>query len=169
VRTRGTSARPFARPKDCCRRQLSRATGDRTPSSFISLILHLSHPVRKRVAARQFSVSLVPHNLRFLRLNQRIMQSKQVTETDASSITTVTLASLPPHPHGRHPSRLSTFRGDQAPRIYVHPNGRCADVVFADAHGVKRTLNAYAEQPLRVRGREIIVFQKYMNCGGIEL
>ena len=35
-----------------------------------------------------------------------------------------------------------------------------ADVVFADVHGVKRTLHAYAERPLLVRGREIIVFRK---------
>ena len=43
----------------------------------------------------------------------------------------------------------------------MQPDGRCADVVFADAHGVKHTLHAYPEQPLRVRRREIIVFRKY--------
>ena len=36
-----------------------------------------------------------------------------------------------------------------------------ADVVFADVHGVNRALHAYAEKPLRVWGREIIVFCKY--------
>jgi hypothetical protein len=32
--------------------------------------------------------------------------------------------------------------------------------MFADVHGVKRTLHAYAERPIRVRGKEIIVFRK---------
>ena len=43
----------------------------------------------------------------------------------------------------------------------MQPKGRYPDVVFADAHSVKRTLHAYPKQPLRVRGREIIVFRKY--------
>jgi len=30
-------------------------------------------------------------------------------------------------------------------------------------HGVKRTLHAYAEKPLRVRGQKIIMFRKYKN------
>jgi hypothetical protein len=42
----------------------------------------------------------------------------------------------------------------------VQPDGRWADVVFASAHGVKRTLYAYPEQPIRVRAREIILFRK---------
>ena len=46
-------------------------------------------------------------------------------------------------------------------RILVHPGGRSPDV-----YGVKRTLYAYAEGPLFVRGREIIVFWKYANRGG---
>ena len=37
-------------------------------------------------------------------------------------------------------------------------------------HGVKRTLHAYADEPLHVRGREITVFRKRAttNGGGIE-
>jgi RNA recognition motif-containing protein len=47
----------------------------------------------------------------------------------------------------------------------VQPDGRRADVVFADVHGVKRTLHAYAEQPFCVRGQEIVVFRKHSNRG----
>jgi len=74
---------------------LTGLTGDKTGSAFLSISRSPRH--------------------RFLPLNQG------VTEMDASSITTITLGSLPPHPHGRHPSRLPTFRGDKAPHIYVHP------------------------------------------------
>jgi hypothetical protein len=45
------------------------------------------------------------------------------------------------------------------------PNGRCPDVVFAGALAFKR-LHAYVEQPLCVRGHEIIVFRKHMNRWG---
>ena len=46
-------------------------------------------------------------------------------------------------------------------RILVYPGGRRPDV-----YGVKHTLYAYAEGPLFVRGREIIVFWRYANRGG---
>jgi hypothetical protein len=95
--------------------------------------------------------------------------SDQNTETDpssSSSTTTITLTSLPPN----------TVRADIRPvfqclgeitRIFVQPDGRCADVVFADVHGVKRTLYAYAEKLLRARGREIIVFRKYTKMNKV--
>jgi hypothetical protein len=35
-----------------------------------------------------------------------------------------------------------------------------ADVVFADVHSVRRTLHAYAEMPICIRGREIALFRK---------
>ena len=46
-------------------------------------------------------------------------------------------------------------------RIFFHPGGRRADVVFADVEGVRRSLHAYAERPLSVRGREILVSRKH--------
>jgi hypothetical protein len=110
---------------------LAVATGLYRLGAFVSFTLHLSHPVRISRGSAILSIPRSPQP-RFLPLNQRIMHSKRVTETDAaSSITTVTLASLAAHPHSRHPSRPPTFRGDQAPRIYVHPTegarsrGRC--------------------------------------------
>ena len=84
-------------------------------------------------------------------------KQEEVVETDSSM--TVTLANLP----------QNTFKADIRPvfqhfgevtRIIVRSGGTRADVVFADVHGVKRTLHAYAEQPLHVRGQEIIVFRK---------
>jgi hypothetical protein len=49
-------------------------------------------------------------------------------------------------------------------RVFIHLGGRLTDtLVFADVHGVQYTLHAYAEQLLRVHGREIIVFRKHMN------
>jgi prepilin-type processing-associated H-X9-DG protein len=57
-------------------------------------------------------------------------------------------------------------------RILIHPGGRHADVTFADGHGMKRTLHAYAERPLCVRGEEVIVFRKHKDPedleGGVE-
>jgi hypothetical protein len=77
--------------------------------------------------------------------------------TDASSSTsTIQLTDLPPR----------TFKTDIRPvfqhygeikRIIVQPDGRSAAVVFADAVAVRRVLHAYADQPLRVRGQEIVV------------
>ena len=93
--------------------------------------------------------------------------SDQNTETDpSSSTTTITLTGLPPN----------TVKADIRPvfqpfgeitRIFVQPDGRRADVVFADVHGVKSTLHAYAEKPLHVRGREIIVFRKYTKMNKV--
>ncbi|KAF8496131.1 hypothetical protein F5888DRAFT_1705465, partial [Russula emetica] len=154
----------------------SRASASTQPShcqwrqDFIEL--HLSHSPPVSPCPKKSRGSAIPTNPRssqprFLRLNQRIMQSKRGLNRDAGRLLDNDRHTRESTPHGRQPSRLSTIRGDQAPRIYVHPNGRCADVVFADAHCVKRTLRAYAEQPLRVRGREIIVFRKYMKRGGI--
>ena len=48
-------------------------------------------------------------------------------------------------------------------RILVHRGGRNADVVFADVESVRRALHAYAEQPLHVRGREVVVFRRKQN------
>jgi len=44
-------------------------------------------------------------------------------------------------------------------RISEQQEGRRSAVVFADVHGVKRTLHGQAEQTLRVCGREIVVFK----------
>lgn len=48
----------------------------------------------------------------------------------------------------------------------MQPDGRSAAVVFADAAAVSRALHAYAEEPLRVRGQEIVVFRKRPAHGG---
>jgi len=78
-------------------------------------------------------------------------------ETGAS--VTITLEDLLPN----------TFKADIRPifqrfgeiqRIVMGPGGTRADIKFANAHGAKRTLHAYAEQSFFVRGREIVVFRK---------
>ena len=108
---------------------------------------------------------------RFLPLNQRIMHLQRVTETSASSITTITLhtresAATPSWPT----SFLSFTIPDRSSATHLRaPNGRCPDVVFAGALAVKRTLRTslvYVERPLCVRGHEIIVFGKHMNRWG---
>jgi len=89
-------------------------------------------------------------------------EEKQTTEThtDAnSSATTIQLTDLPPN----------TLKADIRPvfqhygevkRVIVQPDGRSAVVVFADAVAVSRVLHAYADEPLRVRGQEIVVFRE---------
>ena len=52
-------------------------------------------------------------------------------------------------------------RFGEVTRIFVEPDGRRADAVFADVHGCKRTLHAYAEKPLRVRGKFIVTMNYY--------
>jgi hypothetical protein len=42
----------------------------------------------------------------------------------------------------------------------LQPGGRSGAVVFADADAVSRVLHAYADEPLRVRGQEIVVFRE---------
>ena len=40
------------------------------------------------------------------------------------------------------------------------------DITFADVHGVKCTLHAYAEQPLHLCGQQVFVFQKCAKLEG---
>ena len=83
------------------------------------------------------------------------------TETDPSesSSATITLTRLPPkHRQGRHPPRIPTvWRG----HAHFRRTGRkMRRRHFADVHGVKCTLHAHAEKPLRlplrVRGKFIV-------------
>ncbi|KAF8492446.1 hypothetical protein F5888DRAFT_917007 [Russula emetica] len=161
--THGTSARLLraAHPKDTvhCRRRASSLPFSTclTVSEEESRLYNSQYP---SFPTTSFSIAESKNNA--------LQASNRVIETDAS-ITTVTLGSLPLHPHGRHPFRLSTFRGDQTPRIYVHPTegARTSFSQMCMTLNVLRTGHPYAEQALRVRGRETIVFRKYMNRGGI--
>ncbi|KAF8492404.1 hypothetical protein F5888DRAFT_1730566 [Russula emetica] len=94
-------------------------------------------------------------------------QKTETTDPSSSSTTTtVTLTGLPPNTV--KPDIRPVFqRFGDVTRIFVQPDGRCADVVFADVHDVKRTLHAYAEKPLLVRGKEIIVFRKYTKMNEV--
>jgi hypothetical protein len=90
------------------------------------------------------------------------------TETDlfssssSSTTTTVKLIYLPKNTV--EADILPVFnRFGEIAHISVRPQGRRGEVVFADVHGVTRTLHASAEEPLRVRGDEIIVFRKYVE------
>lgn len=81
---------------------------------------------------------------------------------EIDSSVTITLANLPPNTL-RTDIRPIFQRFGEVQRIIMSPGGTRADVIFADADGVKRTLHAYAEQPLFVREREAIVFRKCSN------
>ncbi|KAF8492402.1 hypothetical protein F5888DRAFT_1730527, partial [Russula emetica] len=94
-------------------------------------------------------------------------QNTETTDPSSSSTTTtVTLTGLPPN--AVKADILLVFQQfGEVTRIFVQSYGRRADVVFADVHGVKRTLHAYAEKPLLIRGKEIIVFRKYTKTNGV--
>jgi hypothetical protein len=87
-------------------------------------------------------------------------QNTETTPSSSSTTKTVTLTNLPPNTV-KADIRPFFQRFGEITRIFVQQDERHADVVFADVHGVKRTLHAYAEKPLRVRGREIVMFRKY--------
>jgi hypothetical protein len=99
------------------------------------------------------------------RRNQRELQERndsKAAETDgtggSSTTTTVELEGLAPGTLKADIRHAFQHLGE-IKRILMHPRGR-AEVAFADAAGVRRVLHAYAEQPLRVRGQEIVVFRK---------
>ncbi|KAF8492385.1 hypothetical protein F5888DRAFT_911301 [Russula emetica] len=99
---------------------------------------------------------------------RRRPQAPKADPSSESATTTITPTGLPPNivKTNRHlpPSSSVLARS----RVYSkQQDGRRSDVVFADVHGVKRTLYACAEQPLRLCGQEIIVFRRYskMNRG----
>jgi len=78
------------------------------------------------------------------------------------AVTTIVLTSLPPNTLKTDIRPVLQHFGEVM-RILVRPDGRRAEVVFTDAHAVARTLHAYAERPIRVRGREVIVYRKRMG------
>jgi hypothetical protein len=75
----------------------------------------------------------------------------------SSSTTTITLMGLLPDTI-KADVRFILQRFGQVTYLFVQPDGRHTDVVFADVHPVKCTLHAYAETLLYLGGREIIVF-----------
>ena len=100
---------------------------------------------------------------------------EQVIETD-SWTTAIVFVSLPPKTKVDFCSVFQRF--GQVRRAFVHSRGRRANVIFADVHGIKRTLPAYAEHPQRLydrllpatpfmRGQEIIVFRKHTKRGAV--
>jgi hypothetical protein len=91
-------------------------------------------------------------------------QSSRIQEEmdEIDSSVTIILANLLPNTL-KADIRPIFQRFGEVQRIVMGPGGTRADVIFVDAHGVKRTLHAYAEQPLFVRGREVIVFRKCVH------
>jgi RNA recognition motif-containing protein len=136
---------------------------------------------RTRIRARALRPLLVPPSLLFPATNtllsdpsssssadqdQRSSQKGNATdETGAGSgsvSTTIAVGSLPYNTI--KPDIRNVFQPfGEVKRILVHRSGRNADVVFADVESVRRALHAYAEQPLRVRGHEIVVFRRKLN------
>ena len=79
--------------------------------------------------------------------------------SSSSSSTTIAVGALPPDT--LKTDIRSVFQPfGEVKRIFVHPGGRRADVVFADVESVRRALHAYAEEPLCVRGHEVVVFRR---------
>ena len=87
--------------------------------------------------------------------------NNNATETDAGSSgsTSIALTGLPPKTL-KTDIRYVFQRFGEVRRVIVYPDDRRAEVVFADVDSVRRSLHAYAEQPLYVRGREIAVFRR---------
>ncbi|KAH9954695.1 hypothetical protein BC827DRAFT_1272378 [Russula dissimulans] len=83
----------------------------------------------------------------------------QESSAAATAATVVVLASLPQNTL-KTDIRPVLQRFGEVRRILVRPDGRRAEVIFADAHAVARTLHAYAERLIHVRGREVVVFRK---------
>jgi hypothetical protein len=76
---------------------------------------------------------------------------EQATETGPSSATTaVTRRGLPPN--------IVKADTREVKRAFMQLDGRRADVVFTDAHGMKRTLHAYAEHPSACVGGRLSCF-----------
>ncbi|KAI0289132.1 hypothetical protein BC826DRAFT_636595 [Russula brevipes] len=90
----------------------------------------------------------------------------EAAETNAS--TTIALAGLPPNTL-KTDIRPVFQRFGEVKHMIVHPGGSSADVLFADVHGLRRTLHAYADEPIRVRGQEITVFRKHAREAGLSL
>ncbi|KAI0295132.1 hypothetical protein B0F90DRAFT_1212783 [Multifurca ochricompacta] len=88
------------------------------------------------------------------------LEQEETTKTEPS--VTVSLTHLPSHTV-KADIRPVFQRFGEVKRIVIAPGGTCADVIFTDAREVKRTLRAYADKPLFVRGREIVVFRKHTS------
>ncbi|KAH9054768.1 hypothetical protein EDB87DRAFT_1419965 [Lactarius vividus] len=120
--------------------------------------------IRTRTRSRSLRPLLIPptfpHNIiPELPISDTQLSRIQEEEGGTDSSAIITLENLPPN----------TFKVDIRPifqrfgevrRIVLGLGGTRADIIFADAEGVKRTLHAYAEQPFFVRGREVVVFRK---------
>lgn len=87
---------------------------------------------------------------------------EETGQTDSS--VTITLADLPPNT-SKVDIRPVFQRFGEIQRIILGSGGTRADIIFSDAHGVKRTLYAYADRPLFVREREVVVFRKRAREG----
>ncbi|KAH9970270.1 hypothetical protein BJV74DRAFT_867387 [Russula compacta] len=93
---------------------------------------------------------------------------EQGEATEADFPVTIVLTGLPPDTSKADIRPIFQHFGEVR-RIIVQPGGRRAEVVFVDVHCVKRTLHAYAEQPLRVRGEEIVVSRKHARGAGVSV
>jgi RNA recognition motif. (a.k.a. RRM, RBD, or RNP domain) len=99
-------------------------------------------------------------------INQNTETDPPASSSSTTTTTTVTLTNLPPYTD-KIDIRPVFERFGEVTGMYVQLDGRRADVVFADVSGVKRALHAYAEKPLRVRGREITVFRKHTGTNKV--
>ena len=98
----------------------------------------------------------------FISTPETSSSSDQNTDPPSSVRTVITITGLPPNVTKADIRPIFQRYGEVA-RIHLHPDGKDANVIFVDDHGVKRTLHAYAERPIRVRGREITVFRSSMT------
>jgi hypothetical protein len=128
---------------------------------------HITRSARKRSLRPILIPPSIPWNrpLPITHIPETEPSSDRNTVKDTSSTTSITLTGLSPNTV-KSDIRPVFQRFGEITRILLQPDGRSADVIFADVHGVKRTLHAYADRPLRVRGREITVFRKQAATNG---
>lgn len=136
--------------------------GNPSPAQATSSRTHTRiRPLRPLLIPPAFPPSILP--VTPILEPQSSQEQGEATEVDVP--VTIVLTGLPPNTI-KADIRPVFQRFGQVRRIIVEPGGKRAEVVFVDAHDVKRTLHAYAEQPLRVRGKDIIVFRKHTRGTG---
>jgi hypothetical protein len=143
-------------------RKLVCTTINRTSSSFISHILHLSHSVRERFMAWQSPDPSFP----------------TISFSTAESNNDTPQASNQDRPlldDDHHTHKFTIMPSWSAPEEIKHHASMCTQQKVhvccfcrCTVHGVKRTFHAYAERPLCVHGRQTILFRNSMNCEGIQ-
>ena len=122
-------------------------------------------PARTRTRMRPLRPVLIPPSFKPSLIIPATSISDSSSSSDQNTVSyssTTTISVVGMHPQTTKADIRPVFQPfGEITRIVLEPDRSLADIIFADIHGVKRTLHAYAEKPLRVKGREIFVFRRY--------